>query len=64
VSRASRKRHAVIEAGYGLTQCVGKQTYKTEWSARRAAKKHGQRYYECEVCRWWHLTSSAWGRSP
>lgn len=46
-----------IRDGFGIRQCWGKKSYKSEREAWEAGKKYGQRAYTCQVCGWWHLTS-------
>lgn len=47
-----------------LYRCALKKKYNSEKGVRQAAFHYEQRYYECDRCNGWHLTSQSRGIKP
>ena len=44
--------------------CTGKTAFYSRKTVKNAAKAKGLRYYKCDFCGKWHLTSSKGGKNP
>lgn len=52
------KRNDLDELGKaGYRSCVRKKRYKTAREATSKAKKYQMKYYFCDICKGYHLTS-------
>ena len=44
--------------------CTSKAKFYSRKTVKAAARANGLRYYKCDFCGGWHLTSSKGGKNP